>query len=81
MLGARIILKEAGIVAGLPLLPVLFKKISPKVDVTMVVEEGSYQPAGTIIAALQGPASAILSGVQTAICLVSHASGIATLNT
>lgn len=77
--GARIILKEAGVVAGLPCLPPLFSKLSPKVEVSFVVEEGSFQQAGTIIAALQGPGRAILSGVQTAITILSHASAVATM--
>lgn len=76
--GARIILKEAGVVAGLPFLPALFSKLSPKVEVSFVVPEGSFQQAGTIIAAIQGPAKTILSGVQIAITLLSHASAVAT---
>lgn len=76
--GARIIIKEAGVVAGLPFLPVLFSLLTPRLDVSFVVKEGSYQQAGTIIAALQGPARAILSGAQTALAFLSHASAVAT---
>jgi nicotinate-nucleotide pyrophosphorylase (carboxylating) len=77
-MGVRIILKEAGVVAGLPILKALFAKLSPKVEVSFVVPEGSFQQAGTIIAAIQGPATVILSGVQIAITLLSHASAVAT---
>lgn len=77
--GARIILKEAGVVAGLPFLPVVFSKLPGKVEVSFVVKEGSYQQAGTVIAALQGTAGSILSGVQTALTLLSHASAVATM--
>ncbi len=77
--GARIIMKEAGVAAGLPFLPILFSKIDPSVEVSFVVQEGSYQKAGTIIAALRGPARAILSGERIALTLISHTSGIATL--
>lgn len=77
-MGTRVILKEAGVVAGLPYLPKVFSKLSPKVEVSFVVAEGSYQQAGTVIAAIQGPVNAILPGVQIAISLLSHASAVAT---
>lgn len=77
--GARIILKEAGVVAGLPFLSQVFAKFPGKVDVSLIVKEGSYQQAGTIIASLQGSARSILSGVQTALTLLSHASAVATI--
>lgn len=77
--GARIIMKEAGVAAGLPFLPLLFSKIDPSIEVSFVVNEGSYQKAGTIIASIRGPARAILSGERIALTLISHTSGIATL--
>lgn len=73
------VIKQAGIVAGLPFLEFLFKKIDPEIDVKLYLEEGSYQKAGTIIAKVAGPARGILAGERIALNLIQHASGIATM--
>lgn len=76
---ARIILKQAGVVAGLPFLEVIFKKIDPSIHVALLVEEGSFQKAGTPLALVSGPARAILTGERVALNLIQHASGVATI--
>nr|MBA3816688.1 nicotinate-nucleotide diphosphorylase (carboxylating) [Parachlamydiaceae bacterium] len=43
-------LKQSGIVAGLPLLALLFCKLNPQSEVTLMVPEGRFQKAGTQIA-------------------------------
>lgn len=75
----KLILKQAGVLAGLPFFKQLFQKIDPAISVTFFVEEGSYQTAGTMIAQVTGPASSILTGERIALNLVQHASGIATI--
>lgn len=75
----RIILKQAGIVAGLPFLSVLFKKIDPRIEVALSVPEGSFQKAGTILGVVTGPARGILTGERIALNLIQHASGVATI--
>lgn len=75
----RIILKQAGIVAGLPFLSVLFKKIDPRIEVVLSVPEGSFQKAGTILGVVTGPARGILTGERIALNLIQHASGVATI--
>ena len=76
---ARIVLKQAGVVAGLPFFTLLFKKLDPRIIIETLVEEGSFQKAGTTIAKLSGPARGILSGERTALNLLQHASGVATI--
>jgi nicotinate-nucleotide pyrophosphorylase (carboxylating) len=78
-LQGKVVIKQAGIVAALPFLEIFFKKIHPAVEVELLVPEGSYQKAGTVIATLHGPARGILSGQRAALNLIQHASGIATL--
>lgn len=76
---AKLILKQAGIVAGLPFLEVLFKKIDPRIQLQLLIKEGSYQKAGTIIGLISGPMRGILSGERVALNLIQHASGVATI--
>ncbi|WP_059358758.1 carboxylating nicotinate-nucleotide diphosphorylase [Parachlamydia acanthamoebae] len=79
ILTGRFIAKQAGILAGLPFLSLLFKKIDPRIEVQLLVSEGSYQKAGTVIAKAFGPARGIFSGERVALNLLQHASGVATL--
>ena len=73
-------LKTSGVaVAGLPFLEILFHKVDPRIEVKLVVSEGSYHKAGAILAEISGPARGILSAKQTALNLVQHASGVATV--
>ena len=73
------LLKQSATLAGLPLLPRLFNIIDPQVEVTLAVEEGSYQKAGTLIAKISGPARSILAGERIALNLIQHTSGVATI--
>jgi nicotinate-nucleotide pyrophosphorylase (carboxylating) len=74
----RFVLKQAGILAGLPFLSIIFQKIDPSIKINLLVKEGSYQKAGAEIATIAGPARGILSGERIALNLIQHASGIAT---
>jgi nicotinate-nucleotide pyrophosphorylase (carboxylating) len=73
------VLKESATIAGLPLLPRLFKTLDPHLEVNLMVEEGSYQKAGTIIAKVYGSIRSILAGERIALNLLQHASGVATV--
>ena len=75
----RFLLKQAGVIAGLPFLKTLFKKINPAVEIEILVKEGSFQKAGTIIAKISGPAAAIITGERVALNFIQHASGVATI--
>lgn len=74
----KFVLKQAGVVAALPFLEILFKKIDPDMHVELYVFEGSFQKAGTVLAKVSGPAWGILSGERIALNLIQHASGVAT---
>lgn len=75
----KVVLKQAGVLAALPYLNVLFHKIDPSIQVNLLVEEGSLHKAGALIATIKGPARGILTGERVALNLIQHASGIATL--
>jgi nicotinate-nucleotide pyrophosphorylase (carboxylating) len=76
---ARIVARQAGVVAGLPLLGALFARLDPKVAVRLLAADRDRLAAGQTVAELRGPAAAILAGERTALNFLQHLSGIATL--
>jgi nicotinate-nucleotide pyrophosphorylase (carboxylating) len=76
---AALRLKQAGVVAGLPLLERVFQKIDAQTTVKTEVQEGESVPAGTTVATITGNLAALLTGERVALNLVMRLSGIATL--
>jgi nicotinate-nucleotide pyrophosphorylase (carboxylating) len=76
---ARIILREEGVVAGLPLVSMVFRLLDSKVNFQPLVSDGDHLPAGSEITVLEGPVPAILEGERTALNFLQRLSGIATL--
>ena len=74
-----IVLKQAGVIAGIPYLSMLFRKIDPEIKITSYVDEGSFHTAGTIIGKVSGPTRGVLTGERIALNLIQHASGVATV--
>ena len=73
------LLKQSATLAGLPLLPRLFHALDPRLEVTLAVEEGSTQKAGTLIAKVSGSVRSIMAGERIALNLLQHSSGVATV--
>jgi len=76
---AEWIVKEAGVVAGLPIASRVFQLLSSQASFSATITEGTQCQPGTVIARLHGPAQALLMGERVALNLVMHLSGIATL--
>ena len=75
-----LLVKEPGIVAGLPLVAAVFAALDPAVVVAASVADGDrIDNVPTEIARITGPARAILRGERTALNLLGRLSGIATL--
>jgi len=72
------IAKEAGVISGLSVLCRVFQLIDETVDVTLMVNDGDAVSAGDVIAKINGPSRAILTGERTALNILQHMSGIAT---
>ncbi|HEX8966642.1 MAG TPA: nicotinate-nucleotide diphosphorylase (carboxylating), partial [Chloroflexota bacterium] len=64
---AEILQKAPGVVCGLPVVEAVFHDIDPRVRVAAVVDEGSFDAQRRVVARLDGPAAAILSGERTAL--------------
>jgi len=75
---AIIITKEVGVIAGLDIANLVFKKLDPTVDFQKRVEDGSAVKPHTILAEVSGAARVILQGERVALNFLQHMSGIAT---
>jgi len=71
--------REAGVLAGGPLLAPLFQRIDPVVRVDLLSRDGDALSAGDAAARVAGPAAAVLSGERTALNFLQRLSGIATM--
>jgi nicotinate-nucleotide pyrophosphorylase (carboxylating) len=76
---AIITAKEDGIVAGLPLIKLIYQKLSRNIKVTLKVKEGSSVKKDSFLAVIEGNTKAILSGERTVLNFLQRLSGIATL--
>ena len=80
---AHVVAREDGVVAGLPLAPVVFRAVterlgSAEVDVEPRHEDGDLVRRGDVLAVLRGSTRATLVGERTLLNLLSRLSGIAT---
>ena len=71
--------KEDGIVAGLPVAERVFVRLDASVRFVAKAADGDRVSAGTVLAELEGPKRALLSGERLAVNLLQRMSGIATL--
>jgi len=76
---ARLIAKEPGVLAGLDAFLRVFERLDPEVRAERHAEDGARLRAGDVVVTLEGRIRALLSGERTALNLVQHLSGIATL--
>lgn len=74
---ARFIVKEEGVICGLPILPIVFRQLSDHIDVDILVDEGTECSPGTVVATVTGPSHALLSGERTALNFIQRMSGVA----
>jgi nicotinate-nucleotide pyrophosphorylase (carboxylating) len=78
-LEGRLVAKEAGTVAGLPLARALFRLVDEDLSLTPCVEDGAPVEAGQVLAEVAGPGPALLAAERPALNFVGRLSGIATL--
>lgn len=76
---ARIIAKEAGVVAGLPVFMRVFTLLDSHASFNLLVEEGDVVQKGTVLMTFGGNARALLKAERTALNLMQRMSGIATM--
>ncbi len=77
---AQWIAKEVGVIAGLPIAARVFQLLNNQVNFTATVPEGQHcDSSGQLIATIEGPLEALLTGERVALNLAMRLSGIATM--
>ncbi|MDJ0659329.1 MAG: carboxylating nicotinate-nucleotide diphosphorylase [Crocosphaera sp.] len=71
--------KVSGVMAALPIAKRVFQLLNPDVEFRAKVEDGERIKNGQVIAELNGPLNALLTGERVALNLVMRLSGIATM--
>jgi len=71
--------RDAIIVAGLPLAEAFFRHLDPDCAIEPLVRDGDAVAAGTDLMRIKGRARALLTAERSALNIVQHLSGIATL--
>jgi nicotinate-nucleotide pyrophosphorylase (carboxylating) len=71
--------RDAIVVAGLPLAEAFFRALDPEVAIERRAEDGDAVAAGTDLLRIAGKARALLTAERSALNIVQHLSGVATL--
>lgn len=74
---AELLLKQPGVIAGLPFIPMMTEAMDRAIRVTFLIEEGAYFEGGQV-AILEGPLHSLLALERTLINFIQHVSSIAT---
>ncbi|MBC7253566.1 MAG: carboxylating nicotinate-nucleotide diphosphorylase [Actinobacteria bacterium] len=74
-----VVLREEGVVAGLPLASMAFRLLDPRLRFQPLVGDGDRPAAPAEIAVVEGKVSSILEGERTALNFLQRLSGVATL--
>jgi nicotinate-nucleotide pyrophosphorylase (carboxylating) len=80
---AEMVARAAGVVAGLPVVPLVFDEVASVVgtggvDTALLVEDGSPVDRGDVVARVEGPLRTVLIAERTMLNIVSRLSGVAT---
>ncbi len=71
--------RDAIHVAGLPIAAAFFRALDPDMRIDILAEEGASVPASTDLMRLEGNARAMLTAERSALNIVQHLSGIASM--
>jgi nicotinate-nucleotide pyrophosphorylase (carboxylating) len=71
--------RETMVVVGLPFAAEVFRRVVPEASFIAKMSDGDKVLAGTVLAELSGPALGLLTAERTALNILQHLSGIATL--
>ena len=71
--------RHAMVIAGIDIAAAVFRRYVPESVIRLEVEDGARATKGQILARVSGPARGLLSAERTALNILQHLSGIATL--
>jgi nicotinate-nucleotide pyrophosphorylase (carboxylating) len=75
---AVLVAKEEGVIAGIPVAEMVFKKFDPNIDWKVILPDGSKVQPGDVIVEFTGNYRALLTGERKALNFLQRLSGIAT---
>src|ERR1700750_844854 len=71
-----LVARKPGTISGLPLVAACFRRLSPEIEITPAVRDGTAVEAKTPLMHINGDARAILSAERVALNFLQHLSGI-----
>lgn len=75
----RFFAKEAGVIAGLAVIQLVFAQVDERVRLAPTLADGERVERGQVFATISGPGRALLTGERVALNFLQRMSGIATL--
>jgi nicotinate-nucleotide pyrophosphorylase (carboxylating) len=75
----EIVARARGVVAGIPVAGLCFRRLDSRVSFEQAVEDGARVSRNRVLARLSGPAASILKAERVALNFIQRLSGIATL--
>jgi nicotinate-nucleotide pyrophosphorylase (carboxylating) len=75
----KITAKQAGVMAGLPLVVAVYQQVDAEVQVILQSQDGDVVEIGTVVCEIEGSARSVLTGERVAINFLQRLSGIATM--
>jgi nicotinate-nucleotide pyrophosphorylase (carboxylating) len=75
----RIFAKETSVVAGVETVRRVYQKLDERVELTILIRDGSRVDAGETVLEMSGPTRSILTGERVALNFIQRLSGVATL--
>jgi len=76
---AKLVAKEDGVVAGLPVVELVFAELGGKVKVETYIQDGDQVKVGTQIASITGETKTLLCGERVMLNFLQQLSGVATI--
>lgn len=76
---AKILVKEAGVLAGMAVAATVFTKVDPGLKMTVLTADGSPVKPGDIVGEVSGSVASILRAERVALNYLQHLSGIASI--
>lgn len=76
---ATFLAKAEGVLAGMVIMPIVFNRVDPFLKFTAPFSDGTRVKPGMALATVEGNAGSLLKAERTALNILQHMSGIATL--
>lgn len=75
---AKLLVKDEGVIAGVELAILIFKRVDPTLKVDVIIQDGTHVKHGDIVFHVQGSSRSILSSERLVLNFMQRMSGIAT---